>query len=158
VAPNRELLAASGFICRSVDRVIACLDGMPEDELNWRPPVPGANSLYAIAVHLMANTEENILGMHCGDPESAARDDVAHNAEWTARGSDATAVAMEWMRLRQQIEAALSILPSSELERERDHPRRGRLTGRDILYVVARHGAEHQGQAELTRDLVRATR
>jgi DinB superfamily len=131
---------------------------MPEAELNWRPPTPGANSLYAIAVHVMANTEENILGVLCGDPERAVRDDGAHDAEWMARGSDATAVARDGTRLRQQIEAALSVLAASELERELDHPRRGRLTEGDILYVVARDAAEHQGQAEITRDLVRATR
>jgi hypothetical protein len=32
------------------------------------------------------------------------------------------------------------------------------VTGRAILIVVARHAAEHLGQAELTRDLLRAGR
>jgi hypothetical protein len=30
------------------------------------------------------------------------------------------------------------------------------LTGREILLVVARHAAEHLGQADLTRDLATA--
>jgi hypothetical protein len=38
----------------------------------------------------------------------------------------------------------------------RQHPRRGPLSGREILIVVARHAAEHLGQAELTRDLMKA--
>jgi hypothetical protein len=36
------------------------------------------------------------------------------------------------------------------------HPRRGAISGREILIVVARHAAEHLGQAELTRDLWKA--
>ena len=42
----------------------------------------------------------------------------------------------------------------ADLDRERVHPRRGLLTGREILIVVARHAAEHLAHAELTRDLL----
>ncbi|MDP9352215.1 MAG: DUF664 domain-containing protein [Chloroflexota bacterium] len=48
-------------------------------------------------------------------------------------------------------------MPRSRLEEEIEHPRRGRITGREVLLVVARHCAEHLGQAELTRDLLEAS-
>ena len=38
----------------------------------------------------------------------------------------------------------------------RAHPRRGTITGRDVLIVVARHAAEHWGEAQLTRSLLKA--
>ena len=41
------------------------------------------------------------------------------------------------------------------LDRERTHPRRGALTAREVLIVVARHAAEHWGEAQLTRSLLR---
>lgn len=36
------------------------------------------------------------------------------------------------------------------------HPRRGIITGRDVLIVVARHAAEHWGEAQLTPSLMKA--
>ncbi len=150
--PNRELAAYAGFICRSIDRIVACLDGLDEAQRNWRPPAPQTNSLYLLAIHTMANAEENILGTLCGQPIERRRDD-----EFTAWGTAAVDAEARWHDLRERLTAALSALDPTELERERTHPRRGSLTGREVLLVVARHAAEHQGHAELTRDLLRAT-
>lgn len=149
--PNRELAAFSGFICRSMDRIVACLAGLDERHLNWRPPAPQTNSLYVLAIHTMANAEENILGTLCRQPIARRRDD-----EFTVHGTVAADAEAIWRDLRARLNAALDQLDSAELEREHNHPRRGVLTGREILLVVARHTAEHQGQAELTRDLLRA--
>jgi uncharacterized damage-inducible protein DinB len=150
--PRREPSAFAGFICRSIDRILACIDGLDEDAVHWRPPAEGANSLGALAAHTLANAEENLLGTLCGRPVS--RD---HEREFS--GTESAAELRErWQRQRGQIEAALAVLPPPELDRERTHPRRGPLTGREVLIVVARHAAEHQGQAELTRDLLRAAR
>jgi len=65
------------------------------------------------------------------------------------------------MRLREvleRMEQALVGLSSVHLDGERDHPRRGKMSCREVLLVAARHAAEHMGQAELTRDLVIARR
>ena len=150
---NRELASFAGFICRSIDRVVACLDGLDAQALNWRPPADGANSLSVLAVHTMANAEENILGTLCGRLGERRREH-----EFAIRGEAAEALRERWLRLRAQIEATLAGLPLAELDREHQHPRRGPLTGWEILIVVARHAAEHQGQAELTRDLLRTAR
>jgi len=157
---SRELDAACGFVCRSLDRIVQCLDGLTERERNWCPPAPSANSLYAIAVHSLANAEENILSVLCWQPLARLRGDEEHESEWAVRATTANhdCVPKRWTELRLRLETALSSLDPAELDRERPHPRRGSITGREVLYVVARHTAEHQGQAELTRDLIIAQR
>ncbi len=55
-----------------------------------------------------------------------------------------------------EIETALASLPAGALEGERRHPRRGPLTGRELLLVVTRHAAEHWGEAQLTLNLLKA--
>jgi uncharacterized damage-inducible protein DinB len=147
---NRELESYWRFISSSLDRLIACLEGLAEAELNWRP-LSNANSLYALAVHTMANAEENILATLCGQSVHRQRE-----SEFSARGSSSEPVRAQWMALRERLAESLASLPSDELDREREHPRRGPLTGREVLLVVARHAAEHLGQAELTRDWLRA--
>lgn len=148
-----EALLFWRFIASSLDRLVACLDGLDADDLNWRPPAPGANSLYALATHTLGNSEENILETLGG--RAVGRD---REAEFAAIGASAGAIAARWRELRAELARTLAALPAGALDTEYAHPRRGTLTGRAILIVVARHAAEHLGQAELTRDLLRAAR
>ncbi|MDP9352216.1 MAG: hypothetical protein M3P51_11815 [Chloroflexota bacterium] len=67
-------------ILGSLDRLVGCLSDLDERGLNWRPPAENANSLYALAVHTLANAEENILGTLCGQP--ITRDREAEFAAW----------------------------------------------------------------------------
>lgn len=152
-AMNLEALSWSRYICSSLQRIVACLDGLTEDELDWRPPAPGANSLYALAVHTLANAEENILGILCG--QAVVRD---REAEFASVATSADPLREHCSDLERRIRSALVQLPGEELDRKHAHPRRGALTGRDILIVTARHAAEHMGHAELTRDLLMAAR
>jgi hypothetical protein len=62
---DSEAPAFAGYICRTLDRIVATLDGLDADALNWRPPAKNANSLCAIAMHTLANAEENVLGIVC---------------------------------------------------------------------------------------------
>jgi hypothetical protein len=57
-----------------------------------------------------------------------------------------------------QLQTELEQIANASLSATRQHPRRGQISGRDVLIVVARHCAEHMGQAFLTRDLVLARR
>ena len=143
-----ELRSFCQFIFGSVDRLVECLDGLSEHELNWRPSAPNTNSLYAITMHVLGNIEENILGTLCGLPVERDRD-----SELLAMGASAAPVHQRWQDLKEQITAALANLPADALNHERAHPRRGALTGRDVLIIVARHAAEHWGEAQLTRSL-----
>ncbi len=140
------------YVVASLDRLVGCLSELDERGLNWRPPAQGTNSLYALAVHTLANAEENILGTLCGQP--VARD---REVEFAARGTSPREVEERWGELHARIVAALVDLPQARLEEEIQHPRRGSITGREVLLVVARHCAEHLGQAELTRDLLEAS-
>jgi hypothetical protein len=134
----------------SVERLLACLDGLDASRLDWRPPAAEANSLAALAVHTMGNVEHRLLGMLC-------RQDVVRDreAEFRAAGTTPEAIVEQWRSLRARVDEALPGLDDGALDRTVSHPERDLVTGREVLLVVARHAAEHAGQAELTRDLLR---
>ena len=138
------------YIFGTIDNLVACLDGLDEDELHWRPSAPQTNSLYAIVMHVCGNAEENILGTLCGRSIQRNRD-----SEFRATGGSETSLREQWLDLRARLANALAALPAVELDRERRHPRRGVLTGREILLIVARHAAEHWGEAQLTHSLLK---
>jgi uncharacterized damage-inducible protein DinB len=150
--PDKEIESLWSYIRRSVDRILACLDGLDEDDLNWRP-LDSANSLYVLAVHMMANVEANILGVLCFQNIVRHRDE-----EFKARGSSVEPVLQRWRDVQERVSLCLMKLSSVDLDREYEHPRRSKITGRDLLITVARHAAEHVGHAELTRDLLYTTR
>jgi hypothetical protein len=147
---NREADAYLGFISRSLERIVATLDGLDGDALAWRPPAEDANSLAAIVAHAMSNAEENVLGTLCGEEIWRER------AGEFAAGATADELRERWTALHERLSAAMGRLRAADLSRERHHPRRGALTGREVLIVAARHAAEHQGEAELTRHLLDA--
>lgn len=138
-------------IASSVRRILACLEGLDEAGLNWRPPAPGANSLYALAAHTLANVERNVMHTFAGEPYESDRE-----AEFAAVGANGDQLVARGETLLVRIHAALEAATPHDLERQRDHPRLGNIPGRAVLLQAARHAAEHAGQAELTRDLLRA--
>ncbi len=139
-------------IASSLDRLLDTLDGLDEAQVNWRPPAPNANSLYALATHTMGNVEENLLGVLAGRPVARDRD-----GEFRASGATTGVLRERWATLQSRIPEALADLPPGALDRQDyRHPRRGAISGREALLIVARHAAEHTGQAGLTRDLLLA--
>ncbi|HZR38645.1 MAG TPA: DinB family protein [Ktedonobacteraceae bacterium] len=152
-SPNREALAFDRFILSSLDRFMQSIEGLTEQQLNWRPPAANSNSVYALAVHTLGNTEENVLKILCGQLLERQREQ-----EFQAAAPSADALLEKWRILREQLHTAITQLTATDLDSEYLHPRRGILTGREILLVVARHAAEHLGQAELTLDLEKALR
>ncbi len=137
-------------ICNTVDELVACLEGLDSDALNWKP-LDDANSLYVLATHTMGNVRFNCLNVLCDLPITRDRD-----AEFVASGASSADIVAHWNELKMQISNAIEELPSTELDRERDHANYGIISGRELLIVVARHAAEHYGQAQLTRDLANA--
>jgi hypothetical protein len=147
--PDEEVGALWGYISSSTDRILLCLDGLGEDDLNWRP-LDNANSLYVIATHIMAHIEANVLGVLCGERTNRQREE-----EFKIQGSAAGPIQQRWHELRESVSMHLSQLPPGALDRRYEHPRWGSITGRELLVrVVVRHAAEHAGHAELTRDLL----
>ena len=65
---NREIASFHRFISSSLDRLVSLVGELDEAGLNWRPPAPNANCLYALATHTLGNAEENILQTLCGQP------------------------------------------------------------------------------------------
>lgn len=138
------------YIARSIDRLMACLAELNEDELNWKP-LPTGNSLFVLATHTLGNTEENVLGVLCDEPIVRQR-----SAEFAAYGASFVTAEQAWHTLQERIETSLHALSPDKLDAVCEHPRRGEITGREVLLIVARHCAEHLGQAELTRQLLLA--
>ena len=137
-------------IRNSVDELVACLEGLDSDSLNWKP-LDNANSLYVLATHTMGNVRHNFLNILCGQPLVRDRD-----SEFAAMGASAAEIEAVWNDLQGQISEAVQGLPPGDLDRVRDDPQRGKITGRELMVIVARHAAEHYGQAQLTRDLVKS--
>jgi uncharacterized damage-inducible protein DinB len=136
------------YIKGSVDNIIKSLEGLDEADMNWKP-LDNANSLYVLAVHTIANVEENILGGLCGLKVDRRREE-----EFQAKGNSFETIQKRWQEVQKNISSHLGQISPGDLEKEYEHPRRGKVTGRDLLIVAARHAAEHMGHAELTRDLL----
>jgi hypothetical protein len=148
ILPDKEIESLWGYISRSVDRILSCLEGLEEDDLNWRP-LENANSLYILAVHVIANVEANILGVLCLQEINRHREE-----EFKAHGISIVPVLQRWRNVQKRVTSCLAKFTSDDLDKEYNHPRRGRITGRALLITIARHAAEHVGHAELTRDLL----
>lgn len=141
------------IVSRSVERIVACLGGLSDEDLAWKPDVRDANSLRVLATHTMGNVEEMLLGTLCGQAVDRVRD-----REFAQPLQSAEAIQARWANLRDRLSSCVGSLPSDALGREYVHPSRGRLLGWEIGFIVATHAAEHMAQAELTRDLLRAAR
>jgi hypothetical protein len=147
---NKEIESQWRQISGSIDRIVACLDGLGERDLNWKP-IESANSLWVLATHVLGSAEENILGVVCGHPVQRNRD-----AEFVAKAASPEVIQKRWSELRERMAQGLENITSAALSREIAHPRRGRMLGRDALVSFASHAAEHAGHAELTRDLLKS--
>ncbi|MCC6386694.1 MAG: DinB family protein [Dehalococcoidia bacterium] len=147
-SPEIELFVTRTL--RECDRIVAALGGLTRERANWRP-VDGANSIAMLASHMPGNIREVLLGTVAGEAVTRDRD-----AEFEPGDRDPAALVAEWEKLRARVLAAFEAMPGDVLDEVREYPRRGAITVREILLVVARHAAEHAGQAELTRQLAEA--
>ena len=135
--------------------VSTALDGMSEEQLNWRPPAPETNSAYVIAAHMQGAVRGWVLGIACGQPVERDRP-----AEFAAPGTDAADLFASGERLADEIDAALGAFTAANLDRrmlpDQSHwgPSEAQeITVREALERAADHAATHVGHVELTRDL-----
>jgi uncharacterized damage-inducible protein DinB len=138
-----------------LDRLCRAVQGLDGAQLNWRPPVAGANSAYVIATHTLANARAWVLGIACGQPIERDRP-----AEFRASGRDASALVADARRLSDKIDAALSALSPSDLERRLVPPQSlwgegepHEISVREAILHVVEHASLHLGELQLTRDL-----
>jgi hypothetical protein len=145
---SHEVGAFWRYIASSLDRLVDLARTIDPGGLHWFPPAEATNSVAVLVVHTLGNAEENILETLCGHHVGRDRSD-----EFVERPYNGAELHEVWQTLRPHLEAALTELTVADLDSDKSHPRRGAISGRDVLIVVARHAAEHLGQAELTRDL-----
>src|SRR4029079_2362975 len=136
-----------------LDRLLETISGLDDEAMNWKPPVPGGNSLLVLVTHALASAEEHIVG-------KAAGKTVVRNpdAEFVVTGGSGH-LAARAAEVRRRIDDALTAL-EGRLDEERDRPF-GKLplprgTARDRLIHSVSHTAEHVGHAQMTRDLLKA--
>ena len=136
-------------------RAVACLDGLSEAQINWRPPIDGGNSVYVIATHTLGNARAFVLGIACGQPLERDRP-----AEFRASGRAASDLTAQAQRLSDDIEAALAALSPADLERRLLPPQSlwgegetQEISVREATLHVVQHASIHLGQLQITRDL-----
>lgn len=138
-----------------LERVCACLDGLDEGQLNWRPPIDEANSAYVIAAHTLGCARAWVLGIACGRPVERDRP-----AEFQASGPDAANLTAQARRLSDDIDVALAALPVSALDQRLVPPKSlwgegepEEISVREALVGMVWHTGLHLGQLQMTRDL-----
>ena len=151
---NPEIEAYSHQIRSLLERVLASLEGLSEAQINWRPPIEGANSGYVIAAHTLGNARAWVLGIGCG--QEMGRD---RPAEFRASGGYEQ-LADEAQKLSREIETALAGLDASALERRlvpslelwgEGEP--SEISVRHALLHVVEHASIHLGELHVTREL-----
>lgn len=141
------------YIERSIDRLLGVLGDLPDEVARrWKPPVPDANSVRTLVTHVLGNLECNLVGVAGG--RRVERDRPAEFSETPLTAADA---GLPWADLRDAVRATVERLDWRALQEHVMHDHRGVITRLEVLVIVARHAAEHLGQAELTRDLYLAS-
>lgn len=150
-----ELRTYSEYIRKQIASIQAVLAELTPEQLNWKPPLPGSNSLYAIATHVLGNARAWVLGIACGQPLRRDRP-----AEFASAGTFADIEAAS-RELSAEIESALAAMDAAELERRavpsqelwgEGEPHD--ITVREALAHVFEHAAIHLGHIQMTRDIV----
>jgi uncharacterized damage-inducible protein DinB len=153
---NPEIETYSKYIRKQIADVHAALRGMSDEQLNRRPDVPGANSAYVIATHVLGNARAWVLGIACGQPLNRDRP-----AEFASSGTY-EALGKATRALSDEIDEALAgldpstlddrFVPAPELWGEGEPEE---ISRREAFAHVLEHASMHLGQIHLTRDLVR---
>ena len=152
---NPEIETYSTYVRKQIADIHAALRGLGDEQLNQRPDVPGANSGYVIATHVLGNVRAWILGIACGQPLSRDR-----RAEFASSGTleilDEAASA-----LSDEIDEALAgldpstlndrFVPAQELWGEGEPHE---ISRREALAHVLEHASMHLGHIHVTRDLL----
>jgi hypothetical protein len=131
-----------------VERVLSAADGLDATQLSWTPSTKGANSLVVLAAHTVGAAERHIVRTVGGGEVSGKRDD-----EFATEG-DLAPIRARWAAVRRKIVETIDNMPPGRLDDVVPKPSRIRTIHGVLVHAIA-HAAEHAGQAELTRDLVK---
>jgi hypothetical protein len=152
---DAEIAALNASLQDRLARIATTLEGMSEAQLNWRPPVNGANSAYVLAAHTLGNARAWVLGIACG--RDIGRD---RPGEFRATGAGARRLLDEHRALCAEIAGALGSLDPRQLDRRLVPAQElwgegppHEISVRDALVQVIEHASLHLGHLQLTRDL-----
>lgn len=155
-----EATAYTQVLTMLAREIIAQIEGLSDEELNYALPLPDANTLAALATHTLGAGEYWTLTLVGG--LAIPRD---RSAEFRAvgHGPDLIARYEGWVAALQAMFAALppqalGPLPNPPAGRRLQAIGDAPITGRDCLLHAVEHTAIHLGHIQLTRQLVLALR
>ncbi|MFN8483565.1 MAG: DinB family protein [Anaerolineae bacterium] len=131
--------------------ILAELEAVAPEALNWRPPFPDANSMYVLAVHTTGAAEWWIVGAAAGQPVRRDRP-----AEFRSGGDLASVKAWYTDKLA-AIRQAAATVSDADLSATRSYTTMsGRAEENTAAYCflhAIEHAAEHLGHIQITRQL-----
>lgn len=147
-APKPALAEMRDRLLEEVERVLSAAEGLNATELSWTPSTNGTNSLLVLAAHTVGAAERHVVRTVGGGVATGTRDE-----EFVVRG-DMAPIRARWDAVRRRIVETIDDLPPGRLDDAVPKPSRiGTIHG--VLVHAIAHAAEHAGQAELTRDLIK---
>lgn len=147
-APKPALAEMRDRLFEEVERVLSAAEGLNATELSWTPSTNGTNSLLVLAAHTVGAAERHVVRTVGGGVATGTRDE-----EFVVRG-DMAPIRARWDAVRRRIVETIDDLPPGRLDDAVPKPSRiGTIHG--VLVHAIAHAAEHAGQAELTRDLIK---
>jgi len=147
-APKPALAEMRDRLFEEVERVLSAAEGLDTTQLSWTPSTKGANSLLVLAAHTVGAAERHVVRSVGGGEVSGTRDE-----EFVVRG-DLAPIRARWDAVRQKIVETIDNMPPGRLDDAVPKPSRLRTIHGVLVHAIA-HAAEHAGQAELTRDLIK---
>lgn len=126
--------------------------GLGDDLANRRPDLPGANSPFAIVTHCLGVCGYWASTVNLG--EEVPRDRAAEFTATGAVGELADAVNRMRERLARWVQAAEVDAPPADRSATAEDFFAGTQGG--VLFHIYEELAQHRGQLEITRDLLRA--
>lgn len=148
-APKPALAEMRDRLLEEVERVLSAAEGLDATQLSWTPNTKGANNLLVLAAHTVGAAERHVVRSVGGGEVTRTRDE-----EFVVRG-DLAPIRERWDTVRRKIVETIDNMPAGRLDDEVPKPSRIRTIHGLLVHAVA-HAAEHAGQAELTRDLIKA--
>jgi hypothetical protein len=140
------------YVGHWLDEMVAILRRLGDAPANQRPPLPGANSPFAIVTHCLGVMEFWAGGMIAGRAIERHRD-----AEFTATGAVeelVTRVAQARLRLAADLARLEALAPPRHPSPARDAGLPFATTQGGVVLHILEELAQHLGQLELTRDVL----
>jgi Protein of unknown function (DUF664) len=143
------------YVDEALDGMVEIVTGLGDDLANRHPDLPGANSPYAVLNHCLG-----MMGWWSGHVVAGRTVERDRDAEFRATGSVADLVERT-RQVQRQLRADLADLDPSAPPRgqlpdpeDADLPL-GRTQGGALIHIYEEL-AQHRGQMEVTRDVLRA--